>query len=189
MIVILDTHEVGRPESPRTAVPFILETPRLTLRELTSSDLDNLMRILSDPEAMRYWPAVMSREEGMAWIQRQQARYVSDGCGYWACELKGMEEFVGQAGLIVQDVDGEKELGLGYMFIPAYWGQGFATEASLGCLEHGFKNYPVDHIVALIRPENEPSIRVAQRLNMTLWKTTVYKEFVHGVWRTERPNP
>jgi RimJ/RimL family protein N-acetyltransferase len=156
------------------------------LRELTPSDLDNLMRILADPEAMRYWPSPMSREEGMKWIDRQRIRYVSDGCGYWACELKDSGEFVGQAGLLKQDVEGVTELGIGYMFIPQFWGRGYATEISQSCLAHGFSHYEVDHIVALIRPENEPSIRVAKRLKMSLWKTAEYYGFVHGVWRKER---
>jgi len=161
-------------------------TLRLQLRELTPSDLDHLMRILADPMAMRYWPSFMSRDEGIEWIERQLNRYANDGCGYWACELTATGEFVGQAGLLMQEVDGMRELGLGYMFIPEFWGNGYATEASRGCLDYGFRNYPVDHIVALIRPENEPSIRVAQRLDMTLWKTTEYKGFVHGVWRLDQ---
>jgi len=144
------------------------------------------MRILGDPLAMRYWPAVMSRAEGFEWIERQIERYAREGCGYWACELRATGEFVGQAGLLVQEVDGLTELGLGYMFIPQFWGRGYATEIATGCLGYGFRQYPVDHIVALIRPENEPSIRVAQRLHMTLWKTTEYKGFVHNVWYSGR---
>ena len=39
----------------------ILETPRLTLRELTAEDAEALLRVLSDPEAMRYYPAPYDR--------------------------------------------------------------------------------------------------------------------------------
>jgi RimJ/RimL family protein N-acetyltransferase len=39
------------------AMKPVLETDRLFLRELTLDDVDNLLRIFSDPEAMRYYPA------------------------------------------------------------------------------------------------------------------------------------
>ena len=39
----------------------ILETPRLRLREFTAEDTDALLLVLSDPEAMRYYPAPYDR--------------------------------------------------------------------------------------------------------------------------------
>lgn len=36
---------------------WILETERLALRQFTSADVDTLMQIFADPEAMRFYPA------------------------------------------------------------------------------------------------------------------------------------
>lgn len=165
---------------------FILETERLRLRELRDDDLDNLMRILGDARAMEFWPSVMTRAEGAEWIARQRQRCAQDGCGYWACEVRATGEFAGQTGLLATELDGGRELGLGYMFIPGYWGRGYATEIARGCLDYGFRKFPVEQIVVLIRPENEPSLRVAARLQYDLWQTVNYKGYVHRVFRITR---
>ncbi len=44
-----------------------------------------------------------------------------------------------------------------------HWGQGLATEAAIACREWGFANLKVDRLISLIRPENVPSRRVAER--------------------------
>ena len=49
----------------------VLETERMVLRRMGMSDVDGLMGIFSDPEAMRYYPGTKSRSEAEAWIQNQ----------------------------------------------------------------------------------------------------------------------
>jgi RimJ/RimL family protein N-acetyltransferase len=39
----------------------ILQTPRLILREFCPEDVDALARIISDPEAMRFYPTPFDR--------------------------------------------------------------------------------------------------------------------------------
>jgi len=44
----------------------VLETERMVLRLMDMSDVDGLMSIFSDPEAMRYYPGTKSRSEAEA---------------------------------------------------------------------------------------------------------------------------
>jgi RimJ/RimL family protein N-acetyltransferase len=53
---------------------------------------------------------------------------------------------------------------VGWGLARQYWGQGYATEAAKASLDYGFRNYPVDRLISLIRPENHPSQKVAERL-------------------------
>ena len=69
-----------------------------------------------------------------------------------------------------QEVDGEMLYEIGYHLRRDQWGQGFATEAAQACKAWGFANLSADRIISLIRPENLPSRRVAERNGMTLWK-------------------
>ena len=46
-----------------------LETERLLLRRFTLEDVDVLLEIFSDPEAMRYYSATKTREETVKWIE------------------------------------------------------------------------------------------------------------------------
>ena len=50
----------------------VLETERLILRQLEMSDVDALMGIFSDPEAMRYYPGTKSRTEAEEWVRRSR---------------------------------------------------------------------------------------------------------------------
>lgn len=63
----------------------VLESARLLLREITMDDLDNLLRIWGDPEAMRYFPHILDRPAMQEWITRNLKRYDQCGHGVWDC--------------------------------------------------------------------------------------------------------
>jgi RimJ/RimL family protein N-acetyltransferase len=154
---------------------------------MVPEDVDNLLKILSDPVAMKHYPQVYDRESTQQlWMQRNFDRYARDGHGFFMCELKSTGEFVGQCGLLTQGIDGVNELEVGYLFVRAHWGQGYATEAARACRDHGFRTYPVSHIISIIDPKNTPSIRVAQRNGMTLWKDAMFKGFMDHIFRITR---
>ncbi|MGH9938014.1 MAG: GNAT family N-acetyltransferase, partial [Blastocatellia bacterium] len=47
---------------------IILETERLSLREITMDDFDDLLEIWSDPEAMRLFPRTLDGQAMREWI-------------------------------------------------------------------------------------------------------------------------
>lgn len=175
---------------PGTILPVenrvILETERLLLRELTHNDLEFLTEMLAHPEVMRYWPRPYTPEEAGEWIDRHRERYRIHGYGYWLAIEKASGLPVGQVGVLMQEVDGVEETGIGYMLHRPFWGQGFATEAARGCLHYAFETLGHDRVVILIRPENAPSMRVAQRLNARLERSTHYAGFEHFVFVLHR---
>jgi len=92
----------------------ILETGRLLLREFRATDVDALAAVLSDPKTMHYYPEPFNRAGVEAWIDRNQARYSTNGYGLWAMVLKSSGEVVGDCGLVQQEVDGEELVEIGY---------------------------------------------------------------------------
>jgi RimJ/RimL family protein N-acetyltransferase len=146
----------------------VLETERLILRRMALSDVDNLLGIFSDPVAMRYYPGTRDRQETIGWIEWTLGNYERDGIGLWVAILKETGEFAGQCGLVVQEVDGRREVEIGYLFLRRCWGRGLATEAARACRNHGFDRLGYDRLISLIRPDNLPSRRVAERVGMTL---------------------
>ena len=150
----------------------VLETERLILRQLEVSDVDALMGIFSDPEAMRYYPGTKSRTEAEEWVRRFQESYRERGFGLWAAIFKGSGEFAGQCGLVAQEVDGRDEVEIGYLFLRRFWGQGLATEAARACRDYGFGTFGYDRFVSLIDPSNLASRRVAEKVGMKLEKHT-----------------
>lgn len=164
----------------------ILETNRLILREMSLDDLDFVAQMLSHPEVMQYWPKCYSRAEAADWIKRQQERYARDGVGYWLALGKASNQPVGQAGLLVLQVDGVRELGLGYIMHRAFWRMGFATEAAAASRDYAFTRLGQGRVIALIRPENAPSQGVARKLGMVVEKCTRHADYEHFVFVATR---
>jgi [ribosomal protein S5]-alanine N-acetyltransferase len=144
----------------------VLTTARLVLREMVPADLDFVAAMLADPEVMRYYPKTYSRAESQEWLDRQRTRYLRDGHALWlACAREGGEP-VGQVGVVRQHVNGVDHTEVGYLLAHAFWGRGLATEAARACRDHALTTLGRARVISLIRPENQPSRRVAERMGM-----------------------
>jgi ribosomal-protein-alanine N-acetyltransferase len=165
---------------------MILQTQRLRLREFTALDADALESILSDPETMRYYPAPYDRAGVEQWIERNRKRYREDGVGLWALELIGTEELIGDCGIVLQQVEGEALYEIGYHLRRDFWGRGLATEAAVACRDWAFAHLEAERLISLIRPENLPSRRVAERVGMTVWKEVAWRGLAHCVYSVGR---
>ena len=168
----------------------ILETPRLLLREMTTSDLPAICRVLQDEKTMYAYEHAFSDEEAQAWLNNQLRRYREDGFGLWAVVLKESGEIIGQCGITLQDVNGEWVPEVGYLFERAYWHQGFATEAAIACKEYAFNVLGLDTVYTIIRDNNIASQNVAKRNGMTVCGRIVKHyygmDMPHLVYRAER---
>lgn len=149
------------------------ETERLILRAFAPDDADAMFELNSDVEVMRFTgePAPASREE----VRERIATYPDFeryGFGRWACVYKPDDRIIGFAGLkFLEDVG---EVDLGYRFLPAYWGRGLATEASRASLAFGFDTIGLTYVIGLVLRENAASIRVLEKVGMTLEGPFVY---------------
>ena len=137
---------------------------------------------------MRFYPAPFDRLGVQQWIERNIERYQNNGHGLWAMVLTSTGEMIGDCGLTLQTVDGVDEVEIGYHVRRDRWKQGFATEAARACRDFGFDRLPVHRIISLIRPENLPSRRVAEKNAMTVWKEIVWHGLPHLVYAIERGN-
>jgi len=165
----------------------ILETARLTLRELEEADLATVAEMLGDREVMHFFPGPLTVEESRRWIDHQRARYARDGHGYWLASLRESGEPVGQAGIIRVEIEGAAELALGYIVRRALWRHGFAAEAAAACRDHVFGALGTARAVTLIRPENLPSLGVARKIGMRVERRTIWERYEHLVLAVSRP--
>ena len=151
----------------------ILETPRLMLRELTQMDLPALCRMLQNPEVMYAYEHAFDDAEAQEWLDRQLSRYDEYGLGLWAVILKESGELIGQCGLTMQDCGGEQVIEVGYLFVRDFWHNGYATEAARACRDYAFDKLGAERVYSIIRDNNMPSQKVAQRNGMKPGKTFV----------------
>ncbi len=164
---------------------FVLETPRLQLRELEQSDFDELYEMLSDPLVMRYYPSTRDKQATQQWMDWMRQRYEENGYGLWATVLRSSGAFVGQCGLLSQHIDAKDEVEVAYLFKSQHWHQGYATEAARACRDYAFDKLDCSYVISLIRPENKPSRAVAERNGMSIWKTTTFRGLETLVYRVD----
>ena len=148
---------------------IITETERLIIREMVSSDLNALCRILCDEEVMcTAYESAFSVEEAQDWMNRHFRRYAEYGFGLWAVVLKETNEMIGQCGLTMQSWREKELLEIGYLFQKAYWHKGYATEAAIACKEYAFSVLNASSVYSIIRDTHIASQNVAVRNGMKI---------------------
>lgn len=168
------------------ALDPLLTTARLALRELTLEDLDFVAAMLAHPEVMRHYVRRLDRDEARVWLERQQTRYARDGFGLWLAVERASGEPVGQVGVTIQEVEGERLTEIGYLLHRPFWGRGLATEAARACRDHALGPLGRERVVSLIRPDNHPSRAVALRLEMRTVDVVDFHDREHLLYAVSR---
>jgi RimJ/RimL family protein N-acetyltransferase len=163
-----------------------LETERLRLRMFRQDDLDAYSTICADPEVMRYLGEgkALSRTEAWRQIAMILGHWSLRGFGLWAVEERATGTLVGRIGFF--QPEGWPGFELGWMLRRASWGKGYASEGAGRALAHAFTEMGRDHLISLIRPANQASIRVAERLGQRLEGRTDlfgHEALVYGIDR------
>jgi ribosomal-protein-alanine N-acetyltransferase len=145
----------------------VIETPRLHLRKMCLSDIDDLMNIFGDPKVMESFnSAPFSREQMNSWLTRNLEHQDKYGYGLFSVVLRSNQLLIGDCGLEHMELQGEEATELGYDFRSDYWNQGFATEAAFAVRDYAFNVLRLSSLISLIRVGNLASRRVAEKIGM-----------------------
>ena len=158
-----------------TVTSMYPDSARLTFREMSPDDLDDMALLLGDPEVMTYYPRPKTRAEAAHWIDWNRGLYRTHGYGLWLLTTAD-GAFVGDCGLTPQVVDGVTELEVGYHVLPARQNHGYATEAAAASRDVARTVLGATRLIAIIHPENRPSQRVAEKIGLRPEK----RALVHG---------
>lgn len=163
-------------------------TDRLELRSLYATDAEEFYKLNSDPAVMRYTgESPMARLEEAEKAIAEYPDFESIGYGRWGCVIKGLESIIGFCGLkYLAEID---EVDLGYRFLPRHWGKGFATESCNASIQFGFEVLGLEHIIAMVLPENLASIRVLEKVGMQLEGQVEYEGLVPLKYGIYKPGP
>lgn len=168
---------------------LLLQTERLTIRDLRESDWPDVVRRTTQAEVARYmtWDTRTwaDRDTVRAWIREQRTFDFS-------VRDRFLEFAVVKDGVNIGDV-GLKRLGhtptlaeVGWVFERAAQGQGYATEAASALIDWSFRNLCVRRIVAVCDARNRASSRLMERLGMRPEAHHKKSRLVKGVWIDER---
>jgi [ribosomal protein S5]-alanine N-acetyltransferase len=166
-----------------------LESERLVTRFLTPEDVAIWAEFFRDRESIEFLPAfnVTSEEErSRFWVEKQLKRYAAETFGLQALISKQSGEFVGQCGLLIQELDGVTEVEVGYHILKNYRGQAYAPEAARLFINYAFDNRLTDSVVSIIHEKNEKSKKVAGKNGLVLEKTSKWAGLDACIYRVSR---
>jgi [ribosomal protein S5]-alanine N-acetyltransferase len=151
---------------PRLEAPQHVGVGGITLRQWRSDDALVLRTMAQDPSIQKFTtiPRFTTGHEWSAWIAARSEDAVAGRALFLAVELG--DEPVGSVNVIRLDAV-HRKAELGYWLAAPHRGKGLMTTAlaqmSRWCLEA----YDLIRLELLVPPENEPSLRVAQRVGYT----------------------
>ena len=146
-----------------------LQTARLILRRWSPEDHEPFVLMNMDPAVMEHFPALLSRTETEAAIDRIEAHFAECGFGLWAAEIRESGEFIGYIGMASPRFQAHFTpcVEIGWRLKHDYWGKGLATEGAQAAVRYAFTDLGLDEIVSFTVPANVRSRRVMEKLGMT----------------------
>jgi len=144
---------------------LVLTTQRLRLRTFRTDDLPRYAALNADPEVARYLGGPLSREhsdEIAAWANEV---YEHEGIGLLAVERHDDGMFLGMCGLHHQESYPD-EVEVAWRLAHEHWGHGYATEAAIAWLDHGFGALALPRVISITDLPNVRSLAVMRRLGM-----------------------
>ncbi len=154
---VLDERVAAFPRFPE------LETPRLTLCEVTLADAGWYLEHFSRPEVVH--GQGFAAPAGLAVATEELRIYFVDlfatRWGFrWGISPRDRRELIGSIGFYKW---AETQAELGYDLDPAWWGRGIMAEALASVLDFGFGAMQLQRVEAFVLVTNERSPRVLER--------------------------
>ena len=156
------------PADAAAADETVLSTARLVLTRLVPGDAPFILRLVNDPDWLRYIGdrGVRTEDDARAYLERGPiAMYARHGFGLWRVARREDGEPVGMCGLIKRDT--LPDVDVGFAFLPEYRGMGYAAEAAAATIALASERYGLRRVVAIASPDNVRSLRLLEKLGMT----------------------
>lgn len=146
----------------RNFTPFpILTTERLTLRQLSVDDKQNIFDLRSDTEINKYLDREPSKtiEDAINFIDKVNDNIKRNNSIYWVISLTGTKTFVGTICLFDFLIE-RNSCEIGYELITKFQGQGIMKEATAAVIDYAFRTLQFQKIVAFTHSRNQNSTKL-----------------------------
>ena len=143
----------------------ITTTERLRLREFEFEDAAFVHDLLNDPDFIAHIAdrGIRSTADAERYLaDGPMTSYARHGFGLWLVETLDGGMPAGMCGLIRRE--GLSDPDIGYAFLPAFRGAGYAREAARATCALAGSRFGIERLLAIVNPGNASSIRLLQDL-------------------------
>ena len=155
----------------------IIETERLLLRPFTIDDTNFILELLNTEGWVKYIGDrnVKTKEQATAYLEKGPLKsYQTNGFGLSLVQLKADKTPIGMCGLVKRDYLDHYDIG--FAFLPAYTGKGYAYEISIKIIEYGLNELRLEKILAITLPENISSVRLLKKIGFSYVRNFLSKD-------------
>jgi RimJ/RimL family protein N-acetyltransferase len=143
----------------------ILETARLSLREITAGDAEFILELLNTPKFIKYIGdrGVRSVDDAREFVEtKYRQSYHDHGYGLYAVELKDTGSPIGMCGFVRRDTLPGPDIG--FAFLPEFEGRGFGFESADAVMAFGRDSLHFSRLFAITSKDNEVSGKLLEKL-------------------------
>lgn len=150
----------------------ILETDRLTIRQLTLTDAPFIVELVNTPGWLRFIGDrhIKTNEQAEAYLTNGPiSSYTRNGFGLYGVELKSDKTLIGMCGLIKRETLPNPDIG--FAFLPDSMGKGLAFEAAQAVIELATSTLKLLTVLAITLPDNQPSRKLLEKIGLKFIRT------------------
>lgn len=143
-----------------------LSTERLALRRMTWDDLDWLAALYNDADVTQHLGGLKTRDQVAEMMRTRIIEYYDEhpGMGAWLTIERETSTPVGFH--LLNNIQGETIIQVGYGLLKPSWGKGYATEMAEAVLRHGFTTLRLPRIAGIASLPNVASQRVLEKIGL-----------------------
>ena len=156
---------------------IILNTERLTLREFHLDDAQFIIRLVNSPDWIKFIGDrnIKTVEQAEEYLTAGPLKsYAVYGFGLNVVELTESNIPIGMCGIIKRDSLERPDIG--FAFLPEYFGKGYGFEIASATLGYAVQVLRIPSICAITVANNTASIRLIEKLGLTIEKTFQYPD-------------
>jgi ribosomal-protein-alanine N-acetyltransferase len=165
--------------------PEHFETKRLRAYRLQPEHFAFLLAMHQDAVTMATLGGIRSEEQTREYLEKFQAHWEQNGFGMWLLYDRA-QQFVGRAALRRLELDGRMEVEVGCALLARFWRQGLATEIVAVLVSMALERLRLSNVVGFALPDNQPSLRILERLGFAHEKDITYAGRRHVLYRLTR---
>ncbi|GAA4271368.1 GNAT family N-acetyltransferase [Aquimarina gracilis] len=156
---------------------IILETERLCLREFHVEDADFILKLVNSPNWIKFIgdKGVKTIEDAISYLVDGPIKsYKENGFGLWLVQLRDSKVPIGMCGLVNREI--LEDVDIGFALLPDYMNKGYGFESANAVMNYAKNVLKISRIVAITDEDNTSSIKLLQKLGLSLEKKLVLSD-------------